>query len=138
VLIDQGVLSRRTLQNWPFPLKAYIAYCLALTRWHVKFSILSIEIVIAPKPTQIEQRKLSLKCSMLELSNALNIITLACTADLLEISIVFDLCDFRPEISSNPVINFWSHFPDLVIRSTREYYQLAKFEKIVFTVFDIN
>jgi hypothetical protein len=42
---------------------------------------------------QIEQRKLFRKCSMRGLSNALNIITLACIVDLLEFSEVFDPFD---------------------------------------------
>jgi hypothetical protein len=40
---------------------------------------------------QIEQRKLSQRCSMPGAIEALNIITLDCTVDLLEVSKVFDL-----------------------------------------------
>jgi hypothetical protein len=40
---------------------------------------------------QLEQPKLSANGTCQELSNALNVITLACTADLLEISKLFDL-----------------------------------------------
>jgi hypothetical protein len=43
---------------------------------------------------QLEQGKLPQKCSMPgAILNALNIITLACTVDLLEISKVFDIFD---------------------------------------------
>jgi hypothetical protein len=59
-------------------------YFVPLIYW--KFPKFCTEVVITPKPMQIEEAKLSRECHMPRLSNALDIITLACTVDLLEIS----------------------------------------------------
>jgi hypothetical protein len=53
---------------------------------YYNFPKFCVEVLISPKPMQIDQRNLLKSAACQELSNALYIIIVACTVDLFEIS----------------------------------------------------